>query len=281
MSATRRQLLTGLVGVGLAGCGKAEEAREAPGVHELQDRIRGINRNGQLIIPAGLTGRVPMLVALHDTGEDHSHMVARWQAECATRGWVGLFPDYERGDLKSDHEYIGHLIVRATALGGADPGRVFIVGQGAGGRRAYAMASNNALAITAIAASSAVVRFLANDMGGQDPVGAEMSVLHIHGGADTVVPVAGGLLKGADRLVRPIAPLAEGLKPWIDLLKGGPAPMTLTVPTRVDAARWAGSGREVVRVIDPEQGHAWNTEFGTRLVAEFFAAQPSRGTWDR
>lgn len=273
---TRREMLLGMAAAGAVGCGEPTIDRLPPGIHEVEDRIRGINRRAWLIVPEGLSVLAPMVVGLHDNGQKPSDLFDRcgWRKTCAERGWVGVFPAYPKGDLKDDNSFVAHLIMRAAALAGTDNTRTYLFGHGAGGRRAYAFGSVNAKWVTAIGASAAVVRFSENGLGLQDPAEPLVSVIHVHGGKDTVVPVAGGSTEGADHKKRVIAPLDDGLRPWIDAIGGASAPMTLQLPERVNAARWTGHGREVVRIVDPDMERGWNTDFGTRVMADFFAAAP-------
>lgn len=273
---TRREFVLGLLAA--TACGPGTVDREAPGMHELSDRIKGRPRASQLFIPEGLTGLVPMVMALPDTGDTPESMIdaAGWKAECTRRGWVGVFPTFDKDGPQSDNIFLTHLMMRATALGGVDPKRVFLVGHGEGGRRAYAMAVAHADMIAAIGASGAPVRYLSDDQGFQDPEGAKLSVIHVHGGKDVPVPVEGGPSLGKDATIRAIPPIDDALKPWVDHLGATEAPAEIDVPERVRVKRWAGSGHSVVRVIDPEQDHGWNDELGTRVIADFFAAAPPR-----
>jgi polyhydroxybutyrate depolymerase len=271
---TRRQVILGAIAAGTVGCAPSPIDREEPGRHIFEDRIGGKMRISTLIVPEGLEGPAPMLMGLHDTGDDPKAMYDRfgWREECAKRGWVGIFPEYGKTNQKNDNVYIAHLAVRAAALGGANPRRMYIVGHGAGGRRAYAFACANPSWVAAIAAVSAVVRFREGDLGFQVPKDPSVSVLHLHGAKDKRVRVAGGPLDCGDHKTRQVVPLPEALQPWIDQIDGKTAAMTLDVPAGVQAARWTGQGRDVVRLIDPHQDHSWNQSYWTRVIADFFAA---------
>jgi poly(3-hydroxybutyrate) depolymerase len=281
MTPTRRALLAGLLATPL-GCGSSVRRAE-PGSHELEDRIRGKRRMSTLLIPEGLEGPAPMVVGLHDTGSGAAHLMEAcgWRTMLASRGWIGLFPTYEKGDLRDDNTYLAHVLQRATATAGGDPKHVFVVGHGAGGRRAYALAVKSATLLTAVGTCSAVVRFQAEHLGFQNPAGASVSVIHIHGGADVRVPVAGGPLEGRDKVMRQVSPLDEALRPWVERIKGTPEAAELDLPERIDVARWAAGGREVLRLIDPRQDHTYNLDYATRIFAERFALAPARQIRDK
>ena len=275
---TRRQVLGGLAAIGAVGCGPFAVRREPPGVHELSDQIRGKRRRCLMVIPEGLVGPAPMLVALHDAGATPEAMsgAAGWQAECAKRGWIGVFPSYMRPDMREDNAYVAHLVERVAALAGGDKARVFVLGHGAGGRRAYAFATANPRLITAVGAVGAVIRFDGPDLGFQDPRETPVSVLHLHGAADTDVPIGGGPLPCGDDTVCPAASAEAGLRPWIAALGGIEAETTLTLPPGMTGQRWAASGREVVLLTDAHAGHEWSPMRATPLFGSFFAAQPPR-----
>jgi polyhydroxybutyrate depolymerase len=274
---TRRQVVAGLLCAAAVGCGPTPVAREAPGTHDLEDRIHGKKRRSKLVVPPGLEGLAPMVMGLHGTGDDPAGLMGRggWEELCTQRGWVGVFPAYERGDCKDDNVYLGHLLLRAQALGGVDPRRVYVFGHGAGGRRAYALACKNGSLLAAVGAVSAPVRFVQTDLGFQDPEGPPMSVLHVHGGQDERFPAAGGVIRCGDRKTRTVVPVDEALKPWVDQIGGTTSPAALEVPDGLDVAAWSGGGRSVVRVLDPLADHAWPGA-ATSLLTAFFVAAPPR-----
>ena len=247
-------------------------------MHELTDQIRGKRRRCLMIIPEGLTGPAPMLVALHDTGATPEGLAEAggWGAACAERGWIGVFHSYARDDLAEDNPYIAHLIERIAALAGGDRSRVYLFGHGAGGRRAYAFATANPRLITAVGAASAVIRFDGPDLGFQDPRETPLSVLHLHGARDAVVPLSGGLMACRKDTECPAAAVEAGLRPWVAAIDGTEAAMQLTLPPGMTGKRWAGGGREVVSLIDTEGTHAWQAS-ATPVFAAFFAGAPARG----
>ncbi len=274
---TRRQILAGLAATAVA-CGPTPIERRPAGTHDLRDRIGGKNRSSVLIVPDGLHALAPLVIGLHDLGGDPEdvHEGHGWREECARRGWLGVFPAYGKPNWDEDNVYITHLAIRATALGGGDPKRVFVVGHGAGGRRAYAMACSNPGWTTAIVAGAAAVRFREKDLGFQEPKPPAVSVLHLHGGRDERVPVTGGPLACGDRKTRQVLPLREGLQPWIDQIGAASASMTLRVPATAVGTRWTAGGRDIVQLIDPNQDHSWNRDYWTRVGADFLAAAPRR-----
>jgi len=273
---TRRAVLLGLASLP-AGCGLSAPPRQAPGHHVLSDRIHGKKRQSTLIVPEELSGPAPLLVGLHDAGHgpEAMHRDAGWEAVCAKRGWLGLFPVYEKADDKDDNAYLANVLARALAMGGGDRQRVYVVGHGTGGRRAYALGSTHSGLLSGIAAVGSVVRFATHDLGFQDPDGPALSVLHWHGGRDEVVPVASGEVTGGDHKTRLVAPLDEALAPWVAEFQGVESPIKEPLPAPLQVRHWAAGGYEMLRVVEPEAGHAWPAH-ATGVIAGFFARCPPR-----
>jgi polyhydroxybutyrate depolymerase len=258
---TRRHVLLSFAA--LPACGLPTVSREAPGVHGLSDRIRGIQRHSLLFVPEGLTHEGPMLVALHDTGGTPKAELARWRAICAAEGWVGLFPDYPKEGLQDDNTNLTHVVQRATAMGGVDPRRRFVAGHGSGGRRAYALAASHSGLLAAVATSGAVLSFTA---GSESPQPPGVSVLHLHGAQDDVVPLLGGPLPG-DAKGRSILPVAEALRPWIQLAEAPDVPAV-----EGPRSRWAGPIHTVELLVDPNGGHD-HSDAHTEAMRTFFRAR--------
>lgn len=258
---TRRSLLIALASV--PACGLPTVTREAPGVHALTDRIRGIQRRTLLFVPEGLTQPCPMVVGLHDAGGTPKAELTRWRDICTAEGWVGLFPDFPKDGFQEDNTNLTHVVQRGSAMGGVDGARRFVAGHGTGGRRAYALAANHSGLLAAIATSGTVLAFTDGNEAPQPP---GVSVLHLHGGRDEVVPVLGGPLPG-DGKGRSVRPVAEALRPWIHLAGAPESPA-------IDGHRrtWAGPDHTVELVVDPEGGHA-HTDAHTEAMRAFFRAR--------
>lgn len=273
---TRRSLLLGLASLPVA-CGPSTPSRPEPGLHPLEDRIHGKRRTSVLFVPEGLEGPAPLLVGLHDAGQgpEAMHAAAGWAAVCTARGWLGLFPTYEKPGDGDDNAYLATVLPRAVAMGGGDRRRVYVVGHGTGGRRAYALGATHSGLLAGLAAVGSVVRFVGEAPGPQDPDGPALSVFHWHGSDDTVVPVAGGEVVGGDRKARTVVPLDEALAPWVAEFQGSEAAPADPLPAPLQVRRWAAGGHEVVRVVAPGAGHAWPEE-ANGPIASFFARCPPR-----
>ncbi len=258
---TRRSVLLAIAA--LPACGLPTVIREPHGVHALTDQIRGMKRRSLLFVPEGLTQEGPMLVALHDTGGTPKAELARWRSICAAEGWVGLFPDYPKDGYLDDNTNLTHVVQRGSAMGGVDGRRRFVAGHGTGGRRAYALAASHSGLLLAIATSGTVLSFAKESEAPQAP---GVSVLHLHGAKDDVVPMLGGPLPG-DAKGRSILPVVDALQPWIQLA-GAPSAPAVEGHRRT----WTGPTHTVELVVDPKGGHAY-TAAHTEAMRAFFRAQ--------
>ncbi len=88
-----------------------------------------------------------------------------------------------------DVGYIGGLIDDISAAWPVDPGRVYVIGHSNGGYMAYRMACERADVIAAIGVLAGEASSTPAACQPSQPV----SVLHLHGSADTTVPYDGGL----------------------------------------------------------------------------------------
>lgn len=200
----RRMWRTLTLAVALVGCGG--DSSSGPRTTSF-----GGDRPAELKVPAMLTEgkQYPLLVVLHGysaTGllqaaffgvgdlpaADRALVIAPdgttnsmgkqfWNADPACCDFDGQNPD--------DVAYIGGLIDDIKAEWPVDPGKVFILGHSNGGYMAYRMACERADAIAAIASLAGNA---ASMPAGCNPA-REVSVVHMHGTADEVVPYTGAV----------------------------------------------------------------------------------------
>ena len=91
-----------------------------------------------------------------------------------------------------DVAYLGGLLDTVIAEHPIDPARVFLIGHSNGAFMAYRMACDRADVVTAIAGLAGAAASTASSCNPVKPV----SILHMHGTADTEVPYDGGTLNG-------------------------------------------------------------------------------------
>jgi polyhydroxybutyrate depolymerase len=166
------------------------------------------DRPARLVAPNGpITSPSPLLVLLHGYGatgavQDAYLGVSR---AAATRGLYVLLPDgtLDSGGMRfwnapgccdfahtgvDDVAYLTGLVHEAIAARPIDPSRVYFFGHSNGGFMSYHLACTSSDEIAAIAVLAGSDVAMATDCTPTRP----LSVLHLHGTADTTVPYAGG-----------------------------------------------------------------------------------------
>lgn len=300
-----------LVGAVTAGCGWSSDAAEPPPtkspptqarapmrgspggrVLDWNDVVDGQQRVAKVSMPPGYDGtsKLPMVLALHGGGGDIQTMMEKngWKATLDKEGWIGIYPKTGRvgregGEASDDGDldYYEALLDRAFKELPVDRSRVFVVGFSAGGRGTYLLANRRFDDLTAVAAASASVRRTSDPPSLTDPVTNkvhDLSLLHIHGKADTRVPWEGGPIKREEGVTQEEPP-AEGLARWTEALNArkaqGPKPLPGR-PDRLKAQRWVADDGHVVQVVvDPQLSHAW-APWANDVIMEFFKAAPPK-----
>jgi len=163
--------------------------------------------------------------------------------------------------------FVMALVDRAIEHDGVDPERVYATGISNGGQLAYRMATEHAARIAAIAPIAASMM---NDGAPTVPV----SVLHIHGTRDRMIPFAGGVgERSLTRVTNP--PVREVIDRWRGFAGADGRP---TVEHRPPATieTWAASdGTEIALCTIERGGHIWpGPHTRLRSVASAFDATP-------
>ncbi len=215
-SRMRLSLLAAALSYALFACGSDTVA--TPASTEL-----GGDRPTELRVPKKLESgkRYPLVMVLHGYGADGLLQYAYF----GVRNWVdrneafglapeGLIDDSNRqfwnadpaccafGSQKPDDSaYLAGLIDEAIAKWPIDPKRVFVIGHSNGAFMAYRMACDHADKIAAIAGLAGAAASVPAQCNPSQPV----SILHMHGTADTVVPYGGGGMLTAPGAVASVA----------------------------------------------------------------------------
>ncbi|MET7399095.1 PHB depolymerase family esterase [Dactylosporangium sp. NPDC005572] len=253
-----------LVALLLTGCGRAD-------------------RTYRLYLPASLPAgeAVPLVVVLHG-GFGSARQAERaygWDALADREGFAVVYPDGQGRAWNAgggccgrpgregvdDVAYVLGVVAAVRAARPVDPDRIYATGISNGGLMAYRLACDTDV-FAAIGPDAATL------LGGcPDP--APVSVLHLHGTADTMVRPDGAPGDGFADIDGP--PVADVVELW--RTAGGCAPpVTTTVGAQTRSTAQCPQGRAVDLVLFDGAGHEW-LPGATATFWEFFAAHPRKG----
>jgi polyhydroxybutyrate depolymerase len=230
-------------------------------------------RTWRLYVPASMPLDQPLtlMIGLHGgfgSGEQFATS-ARFDAQAEAGQFLAVYPDgvprpllglrtwnggrccgYSMEQDIDDVGFISALLDELDARFRIDAGRVFAVGHSNGAILAYRLACELSSRIAGI---GAVAGSLEVGCVADEPV----SILSIHGDADTSHPLAGG--EGADSLAGvAFTSVQESLDVWIALNGCQPEP-AVTIAGAITTFRWLGclNGRIVESQVVAEASHAW------------------------
>ncbi|MEU5691758.1 PHB depolymerase family esterase [Actinosynnema sp. NPDC020468] len=288
----------------LAGCSPARPTTSPD--HEHHVTSGGIERTYRVHVPAGASGRLPVVVLLHGGGGD-GEQVARqtgMSAAADRAGFAVVYPDgtgrtallswnagrccaYAQREHVDDVAFLSTVLDEVLAGYPVDPTRVFVTGMSNGAMMAYRLGCERSDRIAAIAPVSGALNV--------DPCTPTrpLSVLAIHGTADEAVPYQGGTPirqpTGTDPWVN--TSVADSIGFWArhDHCAGRPED-TRTGAVTVTRQVGCADDRQVVLYTVDGGGHAWpggtTTRTGadpapplpiaTDVVLDFFAHVPGR-----
>jgi polyhydroxybutyrate depolymerase len=254
--------------------------------------VGGLTREYLVVAPLDVAERdaLPLLLALHGrTGTiADAETISGYDTMAVDPGAVVVYPQGYKGSWNAgtcceeanresvdDVGFLRALIDRMEADYPIDPTRVFIVGGSNGGEMAERAACELSDRIAAIAD---VVGTLLVDCQPSQPV----SVIAIHGTADTMIPIAGGLTDDPSCQDAPCPAFADVMERWrqMDGCTGDPstAEDNYTVETTFSTC---GAGTTVTFIKAIGKGHGWYTSHpDDRAVTwDFFMNHPrSTGT---
>lgn len=235
----------------------------------------GTERTARLYVPADASssGPLPLLVALHGGGGSGAQLAAStgFDALADEHGFVVVYPDGTgtRADgslvrtwnagvccgraASNEVDDVGFLRRLVTQLADEleiDPHRVFASGHSNGMMMAYRLACEASDVFVAVAGQSGTLAV--PGCSPEEPV----SVLHIHGDADTNVPIDGGRGEGISAVDFP-SPLA-GIRTVASSMGCDPDPVR-TTDGPASTERWDGcdEGVEVAFTTVAGASHAW------------------------
>jgi polyhydroxybutyrate depolymerase len=242
----------------------------------------GYTRRYIMIAPVGLDAQspVPLLIALHGfTGSAAQFMSsARFETTTPKRTMIVAYPDglgAESGlpqswnaggccsglrpDVIDDVAFIAQLIATISKSANIDPTRIWVAGHSNGAMMAYRVACELSATVTAVAGGAGAL--MVSTCAPTRPV----SMIHVHGKADTTVPFAGG-----GDLVR-FPPTISSVQAFATANK------CAATQTAVDmtAARYernftCPSAADVRLVVDASWSHAWQPSWSATMLAFLF-----------
>jgi polyhydroxybutyrate depolymerase len=247
----------------------------------------GVERTAIVHAP-GLDDAAPLVLVLHGksgTGEDAQNRYG-WDPLADAEGFVVAYPQGINRQwnlaVRAGTDDVGFLLALLDDLEATypiDPERVYVAGMSNGAFMAYRLACEAPDRIAAIGP-------VAGSLAGECPDATPVSVLHVHGLADELVPFAGGPgIQGLN-----IPPVEPVLELWADIDGCDPDP-AVTRDSAVETSTWEGcvAGTAVELVTIDGAGHQWPGAIvsprpdadppaseldATAVLWEFFAAHP-------
>jgi len=241
--------------------------------------VDGQTRSYRVYRPAGLNGSAPMVVMLHGGYGSASQAEATygWDALADQDHFVVVYPDGENyawnggggccGKPAANHvddvAFITDVVHAVEAEIPIDTRRVYATGISNGGIMSYRMACDTTL-FAAIGPDSATL------MGSCDNP-APISVIHIHGTADTRIPYAGGQGNGSAEIDGP--PVQTVVADWRKVDDCSPATST-TAGVVTTSVATCPDGRSVELITIAGAGHQWPGSKGHGLAGKLMHLDP-------
>jgi polyhydroxybutyrate depolymerase len=274
----------------LGACASSTDAARSPtpsGAQRETLNVGGQERNYYVLRPTSRKGRLPLVMALHGYTQSAQGLETKTKldSDAVEAGFILVYPEGINrswnagnccGDAQSqnldDVAFIKQVIDRLVNTGQVDPMGVFATGISNGGEMDYRLAcelSDRVVAIASVAGDHGVA--VCNPT-------RPVSVLEIHGTADTVVPIEGTYLGS-----RSVAPALSTMKRWaqIDGCTVGP---TVTESGIIKTTSWSGcrdgtavklaavNGAEHTFWLNPIPGQPEVNKF----IWDFFSHVPAR-----
>jgi polyhydroxybutyrate depolymerase len=235
-----------------AACGQARSGAVASPSNPQTPAANGARRPPDVYVPPSYDPRVPMplLVVLHGY-TSNSQEVDRYfqlQRQAAAKGLLYVRPNGTTdasgeqfwnatdaccdlyGTGVDDSAYLAALISDLESRYAVDRRRVYVVGHSNGGFMAYRMACDHADVVAVVVSFAGA---MPADRAACKPSGP-VSVLQVHGTADTVVPYGGGAIDG-----RRVPAARTSVEDWAVLDGCDPAP---TPQAALDVAARSAAG---------------------------------------
>ena len=213
--------------------------------------------------------RLPVVMVLHGLGFDRYaiSVEAEWARAVERDRFIAVFP---QGVLNSwnagpccppaslagvdDVGFLDQVTTQLTARPEVDPARLYLTGFSNGGIMTYAMACARPELFAAVAPMAGT------NLGGCTPA-QPVSLLHMHGDPDPVVPYDGKVTLSQILSSADFPPVPDSVAAWARADGCDPAPRVTEEDGPVTREVWAGcdSGKRVELITYPGNGHTWPT----------------------
>jgi polyhydroxybutyrate depolymerase len=271
--------LATLLGVALliAGCAPTPPSGFVNGTSVHHIRVGALDRSYRLYKPAGVPASAALVVMMH--GVEGSAREAendyKWDGLADSGKFVVAYPDgLDRSwnvdgetccgrsgrDGVDDAGFISAVVADIAKHLGIDPAKVYATGMSNGGIMSYTLACTTDI--------FAAIGPVAGTQLNRCPTPHPMSVMHIHGTEDQLVPYGGG--QGYSVINGPPVPDVNAF--WRNVDRCADPSVTTHGPVTTSTAACADN-RGVVLVTVDRGGHDW-PDFATQQLWEFFAAHP-------
>lgn len=270
----RLATILGVVLLVAAGCAPQPPSGFVTGTSLHHIDVGGHDRTYRLYKPAGTPASAPLVVALHGYSGS-GRQVERdygWDQVADSGRFVVAYPDGLDRAWNVDGEsccgrpgregvddvaFIAAAVAEIAKNVGTDPARVYVTGMSNGGIMSYTLACTTDI----FAAIGPVAGTLLNGCPTPHPV----SIMHIHGTADRLVPYGGG--QGFSVINGPPVPSVNAF--WRNVDRCADPATTTNGPVTTSAAECAGN-RGVTLITVDQGGHEW-PPFATQTLWAFFS----------
>ncbi|WP_298262230.1 PHB depolymerase family esterase [uncultured Litoreibacter sp.] len=254
-------------------------------VHDGRERLYYLN------VPDDLPENAPLIVALHGMGgQSHKMRYGLGLHELASElGFATLFPQgsmfgedtshWNTGEgpgEQNDTDFLLALIEHVVQTHGLDPSRVYVMGISNGAQMAYHLGCHAPYKIAGVVA---IIGTISGTDWSECYLNNPVSLLHIHGKADPVVPFDGGHSWYNAEFSYPSVP--ELISHWVQEVGAAPTPVAQTLQN-AEITRYETELGAVVELVAIDNfGHDWphlqNAGFSaSRLIADFVINLPHR-----
>jgi polyhydroxybutyrate depolymerase len=241
--------------------------------------VGGVSRTYLVYRPAALPAAAPLVVMLHGGfgSAAYAEKSYGWDAEADSGHFLVAYPDglnhaWNAGGGccgvpgRTNADDVGFITAMVSALDQevpVNPDRVYATGISNGGIMAYTLACHTTI-FAAIGPDSATEL-------GSCPAPAPVSVIHIHGTADTKIPYNGGEGDGTAHIDGPAIPALNAAWRSTDHCA---APVTRTAGVVTTSIASCPSGRTVELITITGAGHQWPGSVPNRLAQKLLQTDP-------